>query len=213
MLFFCLQEAVSQFDVAISTQDLSGINPIFLQKPVSELTFSAGTINFDPIEIHSMSTTTNSTSYFPPATPTADDHFYGQDPFVKALPSHFISGAVAEDPWGASPFGGSSVDPFGGAGGFPPESPLPALPPKKISTSIPAQLTGGASKQPPPRPAPPKAGAKNPAKKEHASPAKDAFEGDPWGSGGGNETGYAFPAFEQPNTSAFATDFDDFGKF
>ncbi|XP_055340862.1 uncharacterized protein LOC129589944 [Paramacrobiotus metropolitanus] len=191
-----LRDAITQFDAALASNDTSGINHTYLHRPLSDFTFNAGLLNFQPI---------SAAPTFPVKTPVTsafDDPFRGEDPFASSAASTTI---VSDDPWGASPFGAFAADPFGGGGGgFPPESPLPALPPKKSALT----LGGAVNKQPPPRPAPPKAG-----KKEGSSPARDAFESDPWGAGGGADGVYAFPGFEQPQASSFATDFDDFGNY
>ncbi|GAU89009.1 hypothetical protein RvY_01608 [Ramazzottius varieornatus] len=216
-----LQAAIGEFDAALASQDISLVKPEYLQKSAAEFTFSAGAISFDPVS----SDVALKTASFAPTfhSSTNDDPFHGADPFAKPqAATHggfgvgfgvpFGGGPVADDPWGASPFGGGG----GGADqwGFSDNSGFsaPALPPKKTGPAP----SSGASKQPPPRPAPPKAaGRTGPGKKENPSPARDA---DPWGSvaandGSAGNVGYGFPAFEQPKPASFATDFDDFGKF
>ncbi|OQV12589.1 putative Epidermal growth factor receptor substrate 15-like 1 [Hypsibius exemplaris] len=220
-----LKEAIGQFDAALASNDVASINPTYLQKSVVELTFNASHVNLDPITPIALAQQQQQHHFPDPAAHSFDDPFQGEDPFAKAG-SGFGGAAAAEDPWGASPFGASTSDSFGAfGGGFGqqgPESPLPALPPKKTQQS-PGPATG-ATRNPPPRPAPPKAAGKSASsgKREQAAPARDAFEGDPWGSGGGSggvidgttgNVGYNFPAFEQPAPANFATDFDDFAKF
>ena len=106
------QAAIGEFDAALASQDVSLVKPEYFQKSAAELTFSAGTINFDPI---SNDVALKTPSFMPSIHSSAiDDPFHGEDPFAKAqaaMHGGFGGGPVAEDPWGASPFGGRNYYP------------------------------------------------------------------------------------------------------